>query len=312
MIRSEHCIFYRPGMRSGSSVILSALAVADTLTLLIGPTTMYFNKVYDIDIERQYLTMCKTNRYFKSVFSYVANWLIIIFTIFRVIAVYWPHKVNIYCTRRRAYVAVFLTCLLSVIGNLDSLIFMEHIPKYNKAGEFLFNRCWFKGSRHIYYTVYSRWVLLITMSIIPFIILISGNLMIIFKIIRYKIKRRLMSVETNNSTDAESMTAILISISLLFLATQVPAIVVGMFKRKIQDASRSEEFLHSFYLIDGICKLLKWVNHAVNFFCYCIAGRRFREELVSVVMRCFRKRKLPKSSLNLGETTTATSVSNNI
>ena len=151
-------------MRSGSSIILSALAVADTLTLLIGPTWMYINKVYNIDIEKQYLVVCKTNRYLKAVFSYVANWLVIIFTIFRFIAVYWPYKANMYCTRKRAFMAVLLTCLLSVLVNLDSLIFIEHIPQYNKAGKFMFNLCWFEGSRHTYYRFYNQWILLVTMT----------------------------------------------------------------------------------------------------------------------------------------------------
>ena len=103
--------------------------------------------------------------------------------------------------------------------------------------------------------------------------------------IKYKIQRKAMSVET--SPDAEPMTAMLISISLLFLVTQVPAIVVGMVKRKIEDGSRSEEFLHNFFIIDGITKLLKWANHALNFFCYCIAGKRFRQELVAMVKSIF-------------------------
>ena len=162
-------------MRSGSSVILSALAVADTLTLLIGPTGLYIEKVYSIDIEKQYLVICKTNRYLKAVFSYMANWLVIIFTIFRFIAVYWPHKATFFCNRKRAHIAVFLTCALSATGNLDSLIFSKHIPQYNKAGKFMFNQCWFKGSRHTYYRFYNQWVLLVTMTIIPFIILMSGN-----------------------------------------------------------------------------------------------------------------------------------------
>ena len=296
-------------MCSGSSVLLSALAVADTLTLLIGPTWMYIYKVHGIDIETQYLVICKTNRYFKAVFSYVTNWLVIIFTIFRVIAVYWPHKANIYCTKKRAYIAVVLTCATSIIVNIDVLIFIKHIPQYNKEGKFMFNQCWFKGTRHIYYKLYNQWVLLVTMSIIPFFILISGNLVIIYKMIKYKVQRRQMSVETK-SKDAGSMTAMLISISLLFLVTQVPAIVVGIVKKRTQDIPRSEEFLYRLYLIDGICKLLKWMNHALNFVCYCIAGQRFREELVTMLMLCFAKKHLSKPSAN--PVTTATYVSNNI
>ena len=298
-------------MRSGSAVILSALAVADTLTLLIGPTGLYIEKIYSIDIEKQYLFICKTNRYLKAVFSYVANWLVIIFIIFRVIAVYWPHKANIYCNRKRAFIAVIFTCVLSIITNLDSLIFSKHIPQYNKAGIFVLKQCWFKGSRHTYYKIYIQWILLVTMTIIPFIILMSGNVMIIYKMVKYKVQRKQMSVETN-STDAESMTAMLISISLLFLVTQVPAIVVGMVKRRIRDVPRSEEFLYTIYVIDGICKLLKWVNHAINFVCYCIAGRRLREGLVEMMIQCFRKSRFSKPNQDITEVTTATCASNNV
>ena len=207
--------------------------------------------------------------------------------------------------------AVFLTCVLSVLVNLDSLIHIDHIPKYDKAGRFVFNQCWFKGPRHIYYRFYNQWVLLVTMTIIPFFILICGNVMIICKMIKYKIQRKTMSVGTN-STDAESLTAMLISISLLFLVTQVPAIVVGIVRRRTQDVPRSVNFQYRYYLIDGICKLLKWVNHALNFVCFCIAGRRFREEVVAMVRLCFQKRQLSKPSQDIREVTTAISVSNNI
>ena len=118
--------------------------------------------------------------------------------------------------------------------------------------------------------------------------------MIIFKMIKYKIQRKRMPIETT-SNDADSMRAVLISISLLFLATQVPALAVGMVRRNLQDVPRSEEFLYRFYIIDGICKLLKDMNHAVNFFCYCIAGRKFREELVAMMMFCFTKGNFPNT-----------------
>ena len=52
--------------------------------------------------------------------------------------------------------AVLLTCVLSVLVNLDSLIFSEHIPKYDRAGRFRFNHCWFKGPRHTYYRFYNQ------------------------------------------------------------------------------------------------------------------------------------------------------------
>ena len=73
-------------MRSGSSVILMALAAADTLTLAVRPTGLYLQKIHIIDLN-DYLFTCKLQRFLKSVIGYYANWFIIVFTISRVIAV---------------------------------------------------------------------------------------------------------------------------------------------------------------------------------------------------------------------------------
>ena len=139
-------LFFRPAMRSGSSVVLTALAVADTLTLAVGPIVLYMQKIHNISIN-DYFLICKLQRYLKSVFSYYANWLLIVFTVFRVIAVYLPHKANVYCTRRRAFIAVASTLAASCIANLDSIIHIQYIIRNNKK------KCWFTGSRDIYYTV---------------------------------------------------------------------------------------------------------------------------------------------------------------
>ena len=265
---------FRPAMRSGSSVILMALAVADTLTLAVGPTGLYLQKIHNIDLN-DYLLTCKLQRYVKSVFGYYANWLIIVFTVFRVIAVYLPHKANIYCTRRRAFIAVSVTFAVSFLINLDSLINIEHFPKTNRK------KCWFTGSRDIYYTVYSQWVMLVTMSLLPFVVLVTGNIIIVHKILLYSTHRRNMSNDTKS--DSQSMTAMLISISVLFLVTQVPAFIILILRRILIIEQFDKGYLYRFLIIDTILRLFKWSYHAVNFFCYCVSGKRFREELVAMV-----------------------------
>ena len=267
-------------MRSGSSVVLTALAVADTLTLAVGPTGLYLQKIHNIDLNN-YLLTCKLQRYVKSVFGYYANWLIIVFTIFRVIAVYLPHKANVYCTRRRAFIAVVITFAVPFLANLDSIIHIQHIPNNSRK------KCWFAGSRHIYYTVYSQWVMLVTMSIIPFVALVTGNILIIHKIIIYSTRRKNMSNDTK-SGDSQSLTAMLISISVLFLVTQVPAFIILILRRILIIENFNKEYLYRFLVIDTVFRLFKWTNHAVNFFCYCVSGKRFREELVAMVTGRFR------------------------
>ena len=270
-------------MRSGSSVILMVLAVADTLTLAVGPTRLYLQNIHNISVN-DYFVICKLHRFVKSFFGYSANWLVIVFTIFRVIAVYLPHKAKVYYTRRRAFIAVVVTSVASCFVNLDPIIYVQYVIKNNRR------KCWFTGSKDVYYTVYSQWVMLTIMSIIPFIVLIISNILIIYKVLFYSFRRKRMSNEIK-SNDSQSMTAILIGISVLFLITQVPAVIVSIIKRNVSSETHSKEYMQVFMVIDTIFRLLKWTNHAVNFFCYCVSGSRFREELFAMVTGRLRQKR---------------------
>ena len=288
-------------MRSGSSVILSALSVADTLTLGIGPTPVYLIRAYHITISN-YFIICKLQRYLRLVFGYYANWLVIVFTIFRVIAVYLPHKANVYCTRKRAFLAVVITLVVSCIVNLDSIVHVH----YSK--NIVARKC----SNDKYYKVYTQWVMLVIMSIIPFVVFVTGNILIIYKIVTYSIKRKRMSSDVK-SDDSQSMTAMLISISVLFLVTQVPAIIITIFKQNLGNVTK--EYLHGFAVIETVFRLMKWSNHGLNFFCYCISGERFRQELCAMLKGWFKRKrnsnigtKAPETSF----TSTTAVVSNNI
>ena len=289
-------------MRSGSSVVLTALAVADTLTLAVGPIVLYMQKIHNISIN-DYFLICKLQRYLKSVFSYYANWLVIVFTVFRVIAVYLPHKANVYCTRRRAFIAVVVTLATSFAVNLDTIIYIQHITKNNRK------KCWFIGSRYIYYTVYSQWVMLTVMSIVPFVLLVTSNILIIYKVLIYSFRRKNMSTEIK-SNDSQSLTAILIGISVLFRITQVPAVVISIIKRNLNSETQSEEYLYIFLVIETIFRLFKWSNHAVNFFCYCVSGKRFREELVAMVTGRIRRKRQCNGNEVTKTSTATTSLSN--
>ena len=164
-----------------------ALAVADTLTLLIAFIQPYGQLYYNKEIEYSFF-ICKINHFLRSVFIYNANWLIIVFTIFRVIAVYLPHKPNIYCTKTRAYIAITLTFIFSMIAQLDSIIHIHHVPIYDTNRTFIHNQCSFDGSRLRYFTYYIQWEITTIMAFTPFTVLIIGNSMIIYKMAKYKLE----------------------------------------------------------------------------------------------------------------------------
>ena len=79
------------------------------------------------------------------------------------------------------------------------------------------------------------------------------------------------------------MTAMLISISVLFLLTQTPFIITNLIERRMNYDDYSPEYAAGFYLLESAFRLFLYLNHAANFFCYCISGKRFKSELIAMV-----------------------------
>lgn len=43
-------------------------------------------------------------------------------------------------------------------------------------------------------------------------------------------------------------------------------------------------------LVSSIFSFLLWTNHSINFFLYCLSGKRFRQELLRIIAYCFRRK----------------------
>ena len=94
----------------------------------------------------------------------------------------------------------------------------------------------------------------------------------------------------SSSDDGHGMTAMLISISILFLITQTPYLITNNMYFRIVDGDYSADYLARFYLIETCCRILVYVNNIANFFCYCVAGKKFRSELIDMIKgwcRCY-------------------------
>ena len=144
---------------------------------------------------------------------------------------------------------------------------------YNRQGILVGNQCWFTGSHNGFYTYYVQWIMLVFMSIIPFLILIVANSMIIYKMAKYKQNESVCQLKIVPMIPSPWL-AVLISISLLFLVTQVPAVIISIFHKTFQNLITGQESLYTFYLVQTISKHLKWSNHAVLLYIWQKISRR--------------------------------------
>ena len=171
-------------MKSGSSAILIALAVADSLVLVVGLTDHFLYFGLAIWLEGMNSFLCKCFRLVEGIVNYTAVYYLIIFTIFRVISVYLPHKNNIYCTRRRALIALIVTVIVVSLLNIDYL-YIQYFPLYDENSNFIGHDCCLMGKWAHYDKYYADYIVLCFKSIIPFSTLLIGNCMIIYKINKF-------------------------------------------------------------------------------------------------------------------------------
>ncbi len=273
-------------MRSSSSIILIALAVADTANLWVALPDHFFMELYGIFLAGTHFS-CKFYSFLLILAEAVSIWLIIVFTIFRFIGVCFPHKANMYCTKSRAYLSIGLVLFFSLLLGTEPFYTRHLVEDVEKE-------CVGKDVHRHFLENYYDLLQLFTSTIAPFTIIITLNSAIIFKIIQAKRARHLMQAESSSS-DSQSLTAMLISISLLFVISRFPWRVTNMIEKRMNYDNFSQEYIFGFWLLEAVTKLLLYVNNVANFFCYCVAGRRFRLELVSMVT-CGAKLKKPSQS----------------
>ena len=119
-----------------------------------------------------------------------------------------------------------------------------------------------------------------------------------------------MTQTANQSTDdSQSVTAMLISISLLFLITQTPFLITNYIGTRLDYDTLSLEYQYGYYLLETFTRLLKFVNNVANFFCYCISGKRFKAELVAMMKAWLRVKDFP-AERNSSVSTAISTISN--
>lgn len=87
------------------------------------------------------------------------------------------------------------------------------------------------------------------------------------------------------------LTRMLLLVSLTWLVLTAPFAL-----HSIVSVFQGDESTNSArnFLVKTICFLLVYVNHAVNFYLYCLTGRRFRLELRALF--CYRRRFVPSTA----------------
>ena len=270
-------VMHRERMRgTATSVYLTLMAVADTAVLVTGmiPEWLIQTRIKDIAEIHQWL--CKFERFLFYTSGDVAIWILVAFTCDRCIAVCFPFKKREYCTPRRAYLTCLIILIVAFVKNLH--IFWTRGVVY-KGEEFIEN-C---GKPQPYTSFEKKirpWIVMVLVSLGPFIIIFVCNVMIIRQLLSSRRMRH--STAPVQQRAFTQTTAMCMSTSFAFLILITPSIVLLIGKPYW---TNSAEPNMAYDIAKAVNNQLMFLNHSINFCLYCLTGARFREELVNMFKR---------------------------
>ena len=224
--------------------------------------------------------------YFNLFTLQCVTYLTLAMTADKYIAIRWPHKAATYSNPKRTK-AIIVTILIVVsIYNLPHL-FTTGVVEGNCCGYSI---------ESVLTKVYS-WSTFVLNGVIPFTLLIHMNYVIV-KTVRnskhmFKGTDQITRMEKREKTmkSAENqLTSMLLAITTLFLILLFPTNVRFIYVAFVNSDTPSKYALYIF--ISEISYRLFITNSGINFFLYCISGKKFRNDLKEIV--CYTRR--PSSS----------------
>ena len=274
-------VFMRPLM--SSTIYMLCLAIIDTVAIIL--KMVYFQlTAHDLQMGAR---GCQLIFLFGTVSQQLSNWILVAMTLERFIAIWFPFKVKTFCNKRNAIISIVFMLVFFVLANLQFVFTFDEVydpfvkydcrPKEEHA----------KFVQYVWY-----WIDGVMYAFLPITLIIVFNGLIIHAVRKSgKEQRDLTNRAINMSeklTQQRQLTVMLLTISLVFVLLILPNCIFFIV-RTYWSWRETMQGIAQYYLVYQTVFLLSDLNHAVNFYLYCLSGRKFRQKFTQII--CCRKMK---------------------
>ncbi|KAH3701850.1 hypothetical protein DPMN_076846 [Dreissena polymorpha] len=266
-----------------SDLYMAALAVADLTSLLIKFSyvriTATNSRLGDVGCQWFYALGSTSVMY--------ANWIVVALTLERFIAVTLPLKVKQLCQKRSSICVLAVLFIVVFLANIQFLFTFEEM-----SDVFLTWTCASKQDFRTFHTFTWYWIDGALYAFLPTLFILVFNGLIIFKIRKSTLEKRHLSAEQRHSTETSNyqrqITVMLLSVSVAFVVLTLPNCTFFIVKA-YWSWMESAHGVAKYYLVMQIVFVLSDLSHALNFYLYCISGRKFRQKFLKLVQKCFHR-----------------------
>ena len=293
--------------QSTTSLYFIVLACADSLVLYNGLLHLYLDYVFDFNWRLQSSLACKLHMFFSYVLLQYDAWVLVAVTLERLCAVVLPHKCRLFFSKRNATVALLIQAL--VLASINCHVFWTvNIRDVVFADGSSDQVCGPTSKAHWHFIhVTWPWFDFLLGSLLPFLVIFASNMLIVTRLAHAEYVRRVTlnvvepanpnssgnnaSASSSSSSSSassrpklSSMTAVLLTVSLVFLLTTAPCSVY-VISQVLQYRGAGLEKRARLSLVWACLNLLLYTNNAINFLLYLISGPRFRREFLKMICK---------------------------
>lgn len=278
-----------------TSVFLSALALSDMLALHTGLLRQWMKYTFDVDVRTDVsVAGCRLHWFIVYTATQFSSWMLICVTSERLASTLLVHRRRKICTVKTSVVFVVVILVFLVTLNAHYLFGYGHKYTTDISGRTVYSRCVPLTKDYEKFTLYSwTWIDLCVFYLIPMIVLVTGNSLIIYNVIRSH-RKALRSVaphyETGSTctttrtvnkhqkTRISGLTLSLMLVSVVFFICITP-IVVYPIGQPYWSEGATDRKLASLFLVETLANLFMYINHSINFVLYFLSGSRFRNDV---------------------------------
>jgi len=224
-------------------------------------------------------TACSLVTFLLNVVLNVAAWLIVLTTVDRFVAVWLPLHAAAVCRRRRACLAILVLVVIVVATSAHLFWTTGLYESSGRAMPYCGPSPDAQFMRHQF-----EYIKLTSYSLLPFAIILSLNVAIVVRLRCGKAASMLLRGSTSHgggmphAAITSKVTYMLLAVSVTWLILSAPFTLQAVLASALVDVNNASSVAR-YRLLRNLSFQLMYANHAVNFFLYCVTGRKFRREL---------------------------------
>lgn len=303
--------------RSVCSIYFRALAVMDSILLILMLSRYWAIAQFDYDIGDANMFMCQFHPYLMYWSRDLSGWILTVIAVERYMGVTHPH--NTMFTRKRAIGILLVLFVSSALLNIGLPISHGMKEEHNDIESQDYvpmteGYCCIIVQYHHFIQQIWPYFDLIKQSLLPFLIILTCNANIIYTTIKAKYVRNRDMNSSKHNQSLVGMTVLLISVSIVYLICTLTSASLYIMRQNLVykysniDMPAYIEAESELYVAFAVMSMA--INSASNFPLYCLSGPKFRKGLSNLFVAEREMRR--KSTRSFSRSTISTNVGSNI